>query len=230
MPASFGNRRFWLDANQLTGYANTDPVDSWDDVYSNMDFTQSSASLKPQYQTGVKNGLPAIYFNFDYLQSANATDLNDVTGSFTFWCIYKLGITSPSLQAFFFKGDAATAGGTTFEFINWNGYNATYWQARTSVSNCVLNSISTEDTNWHYAIVTRNGSAWEYREDGASIETATLSGTLNTSSNKPTLGASSPGTIPMQGGYIGECGMVAEYIGSTEVSDFESELATKWDI
>jgi hypothetical protein len=66
----------WLDATQLTGLVNNDPVTSWTDMSgNNYHAVQATADYKPLYKTNVQNGLPAIYFDGsnDYLRIASST-------------------------------------------------------------------------------------------------------------------------------------------------------------
>jgi hypothetical protein len=54
----------WFAADQITGLANNDYVTTWPDLTINdKDFAQSNADYKPQYQTGVVNSLPALFFD-----------------------------------------------------------------------------------------------------------------------------------------------------------------------
>jgi hypothetical protein len=54
----------WLDASQIVGLNDGDPVATWSDLSGNgNDATQGTASQQPTYQTGEINGLPAVQFD-----------------------------------------------------------------------------------------------------------------------------------------------------------------------
>jgi len=231
-PAYYGNQGFWIDASQLTGFSDTDPVDVWTDVYGNMDYSAPTASNEPEFKDSFLNGLPVISSaSGDYMQTSSTSHLSSFTGNFTFWCVWRHTSVYGTLHPIFFKGNGATAAGTMFEFTNWNGANKDYFQTRTSVANVVLYSPNYEDTSWHYAVITRNGSSLNYWEDAAvSAVSGTLSGTLNAAAVKPTIFGTSSGTYTGQNVQLAECGMVGEYIGSSSVSDLRTELAYKWGL
>jgi len=228
-PADLGSQRFWIDADQL-GLANNDPVAQWDDEFGsyNYHFLQGLTANKPTFKTGVKFGRPAVYFDGgDNMQTANTSDMNNVSGDMVFWCVYKFNSFQPALSAVFDKSDDATAAGTKFQLTNWNGYDATYWQSGVGTSSIILEDASSEDTNWHYATVARTGSTWTYREDAALHESGTLAGNINDCLYKPTIGSLSNGAWKMSG-YIAEMGLIAEYEDPT--TNLEPYLATKWGI
>jgi hypothetical protein len=63
-PSSISGLVFWVKADQITGLNDGDPVATWSDQSGNShDATQSNASYRPAYKTGILNGLPGVLFN-----------------------------------------------------------------------------------------------------------------------------------------------------------------------
>jgi hypothetical protein len=55
---------FWLDATEISGFADGDDLDTWTDRSGNgLDLSQPNANLTPEYRTGVLNGHPIVRFN-----------------------------------------------------------------------------------------------------------------------------------------------------------------------
>ena len=58
------NPVLWLDATQITGLNDGDSVGTWSDMSGHgNDATQSTASKKPTYKTGIQNGRPIVRFD-----------------------------------------------------------------------------------------------------------------------------------------------------------------------
>lgn len=63
-PKKFSGLVAWYDASRITGLNNNDTVSQWDDLSGNgYHLAQNDNSKKPVYNTNVKNGLSAVYFN-----------------------------------------------------------------------------------------------------------------------------------------------------------------------
>ncbi|HUS83919.1 MAG TPA: hypothetical protein VMX56_02150 [Anaerolineales bacterium] len=64
IPTYLASCSLWLDANQLVGYIDDDPIDDWSDMSGEAHhFTQVDAAKKPTYQSGILNGFPAVLFD-----------------------------------------------------------------------------------------------------------------------------------------------------------------------
>src|SRR2546426_3011074 len=58
------NLKVWLDASQLTGLVDGDPVGTWADQSGNgYDATQSVAAKKPTYKTNILNARPVVRYD-----------------------------------------------------------------------------------------------------------------------------------------------------------------------
>jgi hypothetical protein len=63
-PDDIAGLQVWLDASQIVGLSDGDPVATWEDASSaNHDFTQATSGFRPTYQTGELNGLPVVRFD-----------------------------------------------------------------------------------------------------------------------------------------------------------------------
>lgn len=59
---AIGDLRLWLDASQLTGLNDGDPVSTWTDYSGNGFHAVQSGSNRPLYKTGIVNSKPVIRF------------------------------------------------------------------------------------------------------------------------------------------------------------------------
>lgn len=62
-PTSIAGCVLWLDASQLTGLSDSDPVATWPDLSDGNDAVQATGSLQPLYKTGIQNSLPIVRFD-----------------------------------------------------------------------------------------------------------------------------------------------------------------------
>jgi hypothetical protein len=63
-PDALSGLQVWLDADQITGLVDTDPVATWADASGNSrDATQGTAANRPVYRTNIVNGKPVVRFD-----------------------------------------------------------------------------------------------------------------------------------------------------------------------
>ena len=63
-PLDISGLQLWLDASQIVGLNDGDPVGTWPDSSGNgRDFTQATGSSKPVYKTNIRGTLPAVLFD-----------------------------------------------------------------------------------------------------------------------------------------------------------------------
>lgn len=63
-PLSITGCVLWLDASQIEGLSNNDPVGTWSDLSgTGRHFSQATENKKPLYKTVQQNGLPAVVFD-----------------------------------------------------------------------------------------------------------------------------------------------------------------------
>jgi hypothetical protein len=64
IPKQIPGLHLWLDASQITGLNNTDPVATWTDLSGfDNNATQATAGSRPLYRTNILNGLPAVRYD-----------------------------------------------------------------------------------------------------------------------------------------------------------------------
>ncbi len=95
----------WLDATQIEGLTDSDPVALWPDASeSGFDAAQSNADNRPSYETGVLNGRPVVNFdnnaNPQFLElSGDGLALFQNTAAFTIIAANALGGSGAILYA-----------------------------------------------------------------------------------------------------------------------------------
>ena len=58
-PGGVGNdttNLLWLDATNISGYSDGDPIDAWPDSSGNLNHGEQTGSSRPTYETNVING------------------------------------------------------------------------------------------------------------------------------------------------------------------------------
>lgn len=78
---------WWLDAAQISGLADADPVSTWPDSSGNGYNATGSGASRPSWRVGLASGHPTVDFDGagDYL----ATSLAHASGDFTFYFVVK---------------------------------------------------------------------------------------------------------------------------------------------
>ena len=83
-PTDIAGLLLWLDASQIVGLNDGDPVSTWTDLsYNNGDATQSTGSKKPTFKIAVQNGRNAVRFDGvdDYIENSIWTGLSGVSAA-----------------------------------------------------------------------------------------------------------------------------------------------------
>lgn len=63
VPTDIAGCKLWLDASQIVGLSDGDPVGAWSDLSGNGTNGTASGSARPLYKTGILNGLPVVRFD-----------------------------------------------------------------------------------------------------------------------------------------------------------------------
>lgn len=80
-PTDITGLALWLNAEDITGLVDGDPVTTWaDSSAAGNDASQTTASAKPTYKTGILNSLPVVRFDGgDYLTCGTLVSHDDLT-------------------------------------------------------------------------------------------------------------------------------------------------------
>lgn len=63
-PLDISGLQLWLDASQIVGLNDGDPVGTWNDLSGNANnLTQATGSAKPTYKTAIRSGRPVVRFD-----------------------------------------------------------------------------------------------------------------------------------------------------------------------
>jgi len=110
-PASLANLALWLDASQITGLANADPVTTWNDLSGAGNNATGAGATRPTYRTNVLNGLPTVRFSGSFLDLAGA-GLNLVRNVAGFTLIAVTNPAASATQQRVLYASAASSGST----------------------------------------------------------------------------------------------------------------------
>lgn len=234
-PAKLGGLRFWLKADAITGLSDgaAIPASGWlDQSGHNMNF-KPFGTTTITYETNEINGKPAVYFHGDAnggLQTDGGEDLNDITGDFSIFAVWKLDVDyGPDMV--FHKGDAATAAGSKFALLaHWNGDDRGAFNYYVGTSGA--NPQFTDDVHtWRQGNGVRNGSSANVRINrGEQTASATLAGTINSVTGyKATIGGLSTGTFPPTI-HIAEVIFYDRAITGTNLTSIETYLFDKYGL
>ncbi len=192
-PLSIAGCQLWLDASQLTGLSNNDPLSTWTDFSTHSRNATQSGGSRPTYKTNVQNGLPAIFF-----VAGTGSSGQYMSGSLTL---------SQPMTVFVVLQHT---GSFTYQFV-FDGSTNRVALARLTPTDNQYDLFAgsdgivshTDDTSWHYIGAVVNGSSSLLSIDGSVTSSLTSgSNSLGSTYFVGTVGTS-PGTDGMDG-YIAE--------------------------
>ncbi len=188
-PLSIAGCQLWLDASQLTGLTNNDPLSTWTDFSTHGRNATQTGGNRPTYKTGVQNGLPAILFD--------RTSSQYMTGSLTLSqpvTIFAVAQNDHSTSTYEFYFDSTTNRIALLRVDTAIGAYEVFAGADAMRS-------ATADTGWHYITGVANGSSSIVAVDGSA--TTGLAAGSNSLGSTYMVGASASAANHMSG-YIAE--------------------------
>lgn len=209
----------WLDGADVTG-TGTNPAHgtklaTWvDKTGAAQNATEAVPANQPTFQTGVKNGLPAVYFN---------SHDRGLQGSFT-------RVHGTSLTIFVVgQFNSAVSDRCMFEFLGGASARA-FFIDRRYATNTVYNPALTKNAFQLWRI-TNSGATAEVVENGTTpLHSGTIDFNTNfTGTGTYTLGDDSTGGN-MQTGYIGEILIFDSALSAGNITQIETYLQTKWGL
>lgn len=233
VPTDLGSVLLWLDASQLAGLSDGDPVSSWTDVAGGNNAVQATSEKRPTYRTGVLNGCPVVRFDGgDALATTSAVDLSG-TNDITVWAV------------------ASAASGATTQVLaeqsdNYNTYTDSWLLSRQSAE--LVSFSSRVSPNYSQAVstatlTTSHKIAVGTFDKGLSTNEATMSVNGDGSFTRPLnnnltgnfgnrivyIGARNNSTAYLTGD-IAEVGICTAALGSTDLANLEGYLGSKYGI
>ena len=226
---SLGGLGMWLDADQLTGLDDGDPVPSWTDMNGSHHCTQSNATYQPTYQTNEANGHPIVRFDGvdDYMTIPSIFDIahdGDTEGTWVF-VVKHTGTSQDRILEY------SNASGDTYISIQQDPTSTgqTVWW-NDSVNGWETIVTSTSDSSYSILVVTwQVNSTFSFWIDGALEGSLDINDGVYGGSDTATLGSVGSGSLAW-GGDMAEVIYYAKHYSRTDLDDVMNYLATKYDI
>ena len=205
----------WLDASQLTGLTDGNPVATWTDM-SGWDNHATKSVGSPTYQTGVINGKPAIRFvkaNGDAFTTADLSSKFPSAATVFIVTSINPGATAYSL----FCSRDGNHEDEWFRYFNGDSYPATFRSARVGAY-CAM-----PDSGSHIFAISSSASAWQMWIDGTSQ--GAVGGAYSAGGVQVVGSGSNGGTLD---GDIAEVIEFNRALNPTELAAMNAYLTTKY--
>jgi hypothetical protein len=152
--------KVWLDASQLTGLTDGDPVATWTDM-SGWDNNATASAGSPTYKTGALNGKPVVRF---VKASGDAFTTADLSSQFpSAATVFIVTTINPGTAAYSLV--CSSAGNPTDEWFRYSGNGLSY--PGTFRSSRIDNYCAMPDSGSHIFAISSSATAWEMWIDGA---------------------------------------------------------------
>lgn len=207
-----------LDAQEITGLVNTDPVASWDDLsIADNDAVQATAGLRPLYSTSAFGGRPSVMFDGSDDALVAPAPATTVVDNFTMGVVCD-PITLGDGRIPYYNGVASTNG---YGIVPSTGGGTGLLRGGIAFTAGPVASISVPQI----LLMVRTAGVWTIRRNGVQIYSG--------SPGAPTAPATSVrvgngyGPDPWNG-YLAEAFVLDEALDLTEMAALEAGLASKW--
>ena len=216
------NLQLWLDASQITGLNDGDPVATWADVsgYSRS-ATQSTAGKRPIYKTNILNGKPVL--RFDGADDVMVTPSILNTDIHTIFVVAKTSKTESDII-----GTGGNSAGHILMMRFQSLFRGHFW---TSTSANAIDSASDESGGWTVYMQEVNTSQIIVRRNGNLSASATLIGTKQGATRPFYIGNRDNSRI--QGMFSGDIAEIIAYntaLSTTDRQAVEAYLMDKYGI
>lgn len=174
-PTDISGLALWLDASQITGLVDGDPVPSWTDLAGTNHAAQATSAARPVYKTSIVNSRPVVRFDGvdDQLQTPAFAFYTG--GQYTLVAVTKLNAGTETRHVLNSDNNGGTGprifqfrlAGPDLQFIGFSNNNNT-------------NASDTQPatrTNWNVLSGIRRASNVQAYTNGASNGATALSGT-----------------------------------------------------
>lgn len=226
VPTDIAGCVLWLDASQIVGLSDGDPVDTWNDESGQGNDCSGSGGTRPTYETNVLNGLPVIRFTAAstmFLQGAMSLAGDDAT----FIAVAAITSSSAAFGRVLSVGDNATDDYTSAAYaaaICKNNTNESIVSVR-AFSN--LGSVAITHSQAFQASAIFDGTDEHTRVDGGSPATVGSTGTFAVTAYRVGRNLGGDGSLD---GDIAEVIVYDSALGTTDRQTVEAYLAAKWGL
>lgn len=217
----------WLDANQITGLVDNDPVATWPDLAGGAyDFTQATATRRPVYKTNLQSGKPGVRFtaaSTQYLERADTAAL-DLAGAKTILVVLKTTDASAVIMSHY---DAASPyGGWAVAVKIWGANNGApgTWADGGGGGSTTFNDGVAHVVDYRFST---SPNTREYHIDGVADPTGGGAGGSTASSNTLALGSQHGGGSPINADIF-EVVIYNKDLTAAERTDITNYLLMKW--
>jgi hypothetical protein len=207
----------WLDASQLTGLTDGDPVATWTDM-SGWDNNAAKTGGSPTYKTGVLNGKPVVQFvkaNGDAFTTANLSSQFPAAAT-----VFIVATINPGTAAYTLVTSAGNPGDEWFRYSgNGMSYPATFRSSRID-QYCAM-----PDSGSQLFAISSSATAWEMWINGTNQGVA---GGAYSAGGAQVVGSGSHG-----GTLDGDIAEIIEFnraLDATELNQIGSYLANKYGL
>lgn len=206
----------WLDASQLTGLIDGDPVATWPDM-SGMGNYAAKTSGSPTYKTGVLNGKPVVRF---VRANGDAFTTPDLSSQFpSAATVFIVATINTGLQFYTLVYTNANADEWWRYDGNGNSYPAVFRSPR------VEGYCAMPDSGSHIFAISSSSSSWQMWIDGAAQGDA--GGSYNAGGVHVIGSGSNGGTLD---GDIAEIIEFSRALNPTEMTQMNAYLTTKYGL
>lgn len=166
-PTDIAGLQLWLDASQITGLVDNEPVTTWVDASGNNRNAASSGTSRPLYKTNVLNGKPVLRFDGanDYMATPNVLN----TDIHTIFVIAKANGTEEDII-----GSGSLISGDILIMRFTNLFRGHFW---TNNSPNAVDSVGTETAAWTLYNQEVNSAQIITRRNGIQDNAANIVGT-----------------------------------------------------
>ena len=217
-PSDYGTVWGWYDATQETAYSDTNSVPTLQDFSGNgRNVTQGTGTAQAIYNTSVQNGNSVFTFDGgDYYQPSS--DQRDLAQVNTIVFVCSADLASPTTNQFLCDGRGSSArnavytrdsASDNFALFAGTEANARGYTTDPVILTCVFNGNS--------SFIRLNGSqSGNVAAGSQGLDPITIGARFN--------------GVEGWNGWIGEVVVYDDSLTSTEISNLESDLSTKWGI
>ena len=207
--------KVWLDASQLTGLTDGNPVAIWTDM-SGWDNNATKSVGSPTYKTSVLNGKPVIRFVKTNNDAFTTADLSSQFPSAA--TVFIVTTINPGATAYsLFCSIAGNPADEWFRYVNGDSYPATFRSSRVGAY-CVM-----PDSGSHIFAISSSSSSWQMWIDGTGQGAV---GAAYSAGGVHVVGSGSNG-----GTLNGDIAEVIEFnraLNPTEIAAMNAYLTTKY--